>query len=254
MSTALPTRRRIGTLAVSAITFDQAVALVLAARDEAARLAIHFCTVHSIVESERNAAVRAAYERASVIAPDGMPLVWVLRRRGLPVERVCGPDFMPALLDRGRALGYRHYLYGGAPGVAEVLRTRMRERYPGVEIVGCDSPPFRALSEVEDRAAVARMNAARPDCVWVGLGAPKQDLWVEDHRAALDAPVVLAVGAAFDFHSGARRRAPRWMQRAGLEWAYRLASEPGRLAARYTLTNARFLRILARDELLHHAT
>lgn len=253
MSIALPARSRIGELAVSAITFEDTMALALAARDEGARLAIHFCTVHSVVESDRNARVRRAFERASVIAPDGMPLVWVLRRRGLSVERVCGPDFMPALLDRGRTVRYRHYLYGGAPGVAEALAAQMGERYPGVSIVGRESPPFRALGAEEDRATVDRINAARADCVWVGLGAPKQDVWVNEHRDRLDAPVVLAVGAAFDFHAGVRRRAPSWMQRAGLEWAHRLVCEPRRLAGRYTLMNARFLGILAREALMRRA-
>jgi N-acetylglucosaminyldiphosphoundecaprenol N-acetyl-beta-D-mannosaminyltransferase len=178
-----------------------------------------------------------------------MPIVWVGRRSGRMVERVCGPDFMPALFDRSRELGRTHYLYGGADGVALRLADRMRERFPGVAIVGLETPPFRALSPEEEDDLVGRINAANPDYVWCGLGTPKQYLWISRLRDRIRAAALLAVGAAFDYHAGVRPRAPRAIQRAGLEWLFRLASEPRRLGRRYTVANARFIAMLAAQAL-----
>ena len=178
-----------------------------------------------------------------------MPLVWLGRREGIPVERVCGPEFLPAVVGGGVPLGRSHYFYGGAPGVPEALAESLAARYPGMHVAGLTSPPFRILSDAEEAATVAEINAARPDYVWVGLRAPKQDLWVAAHRGELDAPVLLAVGAAFDFHAGRRRRAPRWMQRTGTEWIFRLLSEPRRLAGRYTRTNLAFIRLVIVERL-----
>jgi N-acetylglucosaminyldiphosphoundecaprenol N-acetyl-beta-D-mannosaminyltransferase len=241
----------VGPVRVSALTFDAALASVLDARDAGDHLDVHFCTAHTVVEASRSEHLRGALDRAAVVAPDGMPLVWVGRLQGRNVERVYGPDFMLAMLDQGRSRGYRHYLYGGAPGVAERLAERMSQRFPGVEFAGIQVPPFRALSSAEDAAAVDAINAARPDCVWVGLGSPKQDLWVAEHRGRLDAAAVLAVGAAFDFHAGVKRQAPRWMQRSGTEWLFRLLSEPRRLGRRYTVVNLRFVALVCRDLLRH---
>jgi N-acetylglucosaminyldiphosphoundecaprenol N-acetyl-beta-D-mannosaminyltransferase len=240
-------RFSVGPVEVSALTFDAAVEGVLAARDASGRLSVHFCSANTVVEASQSDRVRDALLRAELVAPDGVPLVWVGRLQGQHVERVCGPDFMLAMVDRGRALGYRHYLYGGAPGVAEKLATRMRQRFPGADFVGIEVPPFRALSADEDAAAVAAINRARPDCVWIGLGSPKQDLWVADHRDRLDAAAVLAVGAAFDFHAGTKRRAPLWMQRSGAEWLFRLLTEPRRLWRRYTVVNLQFLALVLRQ-------
>lgn len=235
-------------LRISALPFRATLERVLAAREAGERLQVHFATAHTVVEADRDPKLRAALNRG-LIAADGMPLVWVARRRGLPVGRVCGPDFMPALMDEGRKMGAKHYLYGGAPEVAERLAERMAARFPGLEVVGVCAPPFRELDAAEDRADLERINAAKPDFVWVGLGAPKQDLWIARYREALAAPALLAVGAAFDFHSGRRRRAPRWMQRSGLEWLHRLALEPRRLGGRYINANLAFLRIVMRDSL-----
>jgi N-acetylglucosaminyldiphosphoundecaprenol N-acetyl-beta-D-mannosaminyltransferase len=242
-------RFSVGPVNVSALTFEAAVDGVLGARDAGDRLSVHFCSANTVVEASQNDRVRAALARAGVVAPDGMPLVWVGRLQGHQVERVCGPDFMLALVDRGRARGYRHYLYGGAPGVAEQLAERMKQRFPGSEFVGIQIPPFRALSPAEDEEAVTAINSARPDCVWIGLGSPKQDLWVAEHRDRLDAAAVLAVGAAFDFHAGVKRRAPVWMQRSGTEWLFRLVTEPRRLWRRYTVINLLFLALVVRQAL-----
>ena len=243
-----PTRYPVIGTPIAAVTFEGAIRLLVDAPADRRRIHVHFCTVHSLVEAVDDPVLSAAFAAPDSLAlPDGVPVAWVGRAQGQKVQRVCGPDVMPALLDRSRATGARHYFYGGAPGVAERLAERMRAAYPGLTVVGSHSPPFRPQSAEEDAADAAMINAARPDYVWVGLGAPKQDLWAARMRSFLDAAVVLAVGAAFDFHSGGLRRAPAWMQRFGLEWLYRLAAEPRRLARRYFLTNTRFLILLARS-------
>lgn len=233
---------------INAAPFDAVLARVLSAPESGERLSLHFATAHSIVEANDNPAVHEAFDRG-LVEPDGMPLVWLGRRQGLAVERVCGPDFMPALIAGGVPLDRSHLFYGGAPGVAQSLATRLSRQHPGLRVAGVISPPFRPLSDAEDEAIVEQINAARPDYVWVGLGAPKQDLWVAAHRPLIHAPALLAVGAAFDFHAGVRARAPHWMQRTGTEWFYRLAREPRRLAGRYTRVNARFLGMLLQERI-----
>jgi N-acetylglucosaminyldiphosphoundecaprenol N-acetyl-beta-D-mannosaminyltransferase len=237
-------RYRVGTMYVDDLRFGPTVDRLLATPVSDRPLDVHFCTAHSVVEARDDARLAEVLNDAALVCPDGMPLVWVGRRYGRVVERVCGPDLMLALLDRSRAEGRTHYFYGGADGVAERLALRMRERFPGLAIVGLETPPFRPLLEHEEQDLVRRINAARPDYVWCGLGAPKQDLWVSRYRDRLRAAALLAVGAAFDFHAGVRTRAPRVMQRTGTEWLFRLASEPRRLGRRYTVANARFLALV----------
>jgi N-acetylglucosaminyldiphosphoundecaprenol N-acetyl-beta-D-mannosaminyltransferase len=222
-------------------------ALVAAARLREARRA-HFATVHSVIEATQLAAVREAFATAWMVCTDGLPLAWVARLRGIAAERVCGPDVMLSVCDRGRAVGLRHYFLGGAPGTAERLAAVLTVRFPGLDVAGTGSPPFRPVSDAEDGAIVDAVNAAEPDVVWVGLGSPKQDLWAASHAPRLRCGLVLPVGAAFDFHSGGLRRAPRWMRRLGLEWLFRVAMEPRRLFRRYAATNTRFLVLLAREE------
>jgi N-acetylglucosaminyldiphosphoundecaprenol N-acetyl-beta-D-mannosaminyltransferase len=163
-----------------------------------------------------------------------MPLVWLSRWHGArEVSRVYGPDLMLAFCERSVGKGYRHYFYGGAEGVPERLADRLCRRFPGLVVAGTYSPPFRALSDAEDAALVERVNAARPDLVWVGLSTPKQERWMAAHRAKLEAPMLIGVGAAFDFHAGLKPQAPRWIQRSGFEWLFRTLSEPRRLGRRY---------------------
>jgi N-acetylglucosaminyldiphosphoundecaprenol N-acetyl-beta-D-mannosaminyltransferase len=232
---------------VNVIPFDDVVESVLNAPNTGDRLALHFANAHSLVEANRNPQMRAALN-ADVVEPDGLPLVWLARRRGIRAQRVCGPDFLPALVRRGVPLGRSHFFFGGAPGVAEELARRLDKAYPGFRVAGTISPPFRELTSEEEESLVAEINEAKPDYVWVGLGTPKQDLWVAAHRASLDASALLAVGAAFDFHAGRKRRAPRWMQRTGTEWLFRLLMEPRRLAGRYTVGNVRLLWLVIKDE------
>jgi N-acetylglucosaminyldiphosphoundecaprenol N-acetyl-beta-D-mannosaminyltransferase len=198
--------------------------------------------IHGIMESQQDEHVRAIHNRAGLVVPDGMPLVWLSRLHGFAgADRVYGPDLLLACCHRSLATGYRHYFYGAGTGVPEQLIARLRARFPGLPVVGGFSPPFRALSPEEDAAIVRQINAARPDIVWVGLSTPKQERWMAEHRDRLDAPVLIGVGAAFDFHAGLKRQAPRWMQRSGLEWVFRLLCEPRRLWRRYLRNNPVFV-------------
>lgn len=232
---------------VSTTTFEAGRDRVLAAPRNGAKLSVHYVSVNTIVEANQQPDLAELLNRGDLVAPDGVPLVWLGRLRGHRMTRTYGPDSMLAIIDRGREHGYTHYFYGGAPGVPELLRDSLEARYPGIEVVGMYSPPFRALTPEEDEAVVRRINEANPDFVWIGLGSPKQDRWVADHRDRLNAAAILAVGAAFDYNAGLLRKAPAWMQRSGLQWLFRLLTEPRRLWKRYTVSNARFLWLLAND-------
>jgi N-acetylglucosaminyldiphosphoundecaprenol N-acetyl-beta-D-mannosaminyltransferase len=198
------------------------------------------------MESRQDPELLRIHNAAGMVTPDGMPLVWLARRAGFPhVDRVYGPDLVLACCEASVARGYRHFLYGGGPGVPERLAERLQARFPGLRVVGCHSPPFRALVSREDDTVVERINASGADIVWVGLSTPKQERWMHTHRPYLTAPVLIGVGAAFDFHAGLKRQAPRWIQRSGLEWLFRLSQEPRRLWRRYSYNNTRFLLDLA---------
>lgn len=198
--------------------------------------------VHGVMESQRNESLRGIHNRAGMVTPDGMPLVWLSRQKGhRGVQRVYGPDLMLACCEQSVEKGHRHFLYGGGPGVADQLAERLVGRFPGLVIAGTWSPPFRPLSDSERDDEASRINNASPDIIWVGLSTPKQERWMADNRESLHAPVMIGVGAAFDFHAGLKRQAPRWMQRSGLEWLFRLMTEPRRLWRRYLLNNPRFV-------------
>jgi len=227
---------------VSAITLDATVQTILGWRQRAERNAVSTCTAHTLVEAQRDRSLRERINRATIATPDGMPLVWLCRAAGHPdVTRVYGPDLMLALCEAGCSSGLRHYFYGGAEGVPEMLAAELTRRFPDLQVAGTLSPPYRPLTAQEDAAIVEQINATRPDVVWVGLGTPKQDFWVADHRGKVNAAALIAVGAAFDFHSGRVKQAPRWIQRSGLEWLYRLIQEPRRLWKRYLVDNIIFL-------------
>jgi N-acetylglucosaminyldiphosphoundecaprenol N-acetyl-beta-D-mannosaminyltransferase len=203
--------------------------------------------VHGIMESQRDTCLRDVHNRSGLTTPDGMPLVWAGRAAGAQhMKRVYGPDLMLALCGQATARGYSSYFYGGRPGIADRLAQRLQELYPGLRIAGRYAPPFRELSADEDADVVRLINRAKPDLVWVGLGTPKQELWMAAHAGRLDANVLIGVGAAFDIHAGLSPQAPRWIQGSGLEWAFRLAHEPRRLWRRYLYNNPRFLAGLAR--------
>ena len=200
------------------------------------------CPVHSIMECRRSAEVKQIFNAAGMVTPDGMPVVWVARTKGFRnVSRVYGPDLMLAEMEHSQDKRHRHFFYGGGPGVAARLADAMRRRFPRIEIAGIHEPPFASLDELATSETAALINAARPDIVWVGMSSPKQDRWMVRMRPLLDAPVLIAVGAAFDFLSGTVPQAPRWMQRSGLEWLYRLGTDPRRLWKRYLVDNPWFV-------------
>lgn len=208
--------------------------------------------VHGVMESQRDPALRDIHNAAGLVTADGMPLVWVSRLLGARhAERVYGPDLMLALCRASAGGGLRHYLYGGAPGVVERLAERLEQRFAGLAIVGTCTPPFRPLTAEEDEEVVERINASRADIVWVGLSTPKQERWMSAHVGRVRAAALIGVGAAFDFHAGLKRQAPRWMQRSGLEWSFRLATEPRRLWRRYLVNNPRFVWQVTRQLLGH---
>lgn len=241
------TRLWILNVPIDVLRFDEAVDTVLGWLAEPASRTAHFCNAHLTVTAHDSRGLLETLRKGDLNATDGMPLVWMARRLGTFGDRVAGPDLMRAVMDRGRPAAATHYLYGGGPGVAAALQRRLESELPGLRIVGASFPPFRPLALAELDADLQGIQATGPDFVWVGLGAPKQEYWVEEARGRLQVAGILAVGAAFDFHSGLKRRAPRWMQRSGTEWLFRLASEPRRLWRRYAVTNSRFLLLAARQ-------
>jgi N-acetylglucosaminyldiphosphoundecaprenol N-acetyl-beta-D-mannosaminyltransferase len=205
--------------------------------------------VHAVMVSRRDPEMRAAVRGSSLTVPDGMPLVWAANALGEDLDnRVYGPELMDRYSARCAEKRHRVWLYGGRDqGSLMQLALNMRRRHPGIEIVGGYSPPFRPLTGEEEDALVEQINEARPDVLWVGIGVPKQEKWMAHMRERLDVPVMCAVGAAFDFHSGRISQAPGWMQARGLEWIYRIAQEPRRLLPRYVLYNPAFLLAFARQ-------
>jgi N-acetylglucosaminyldiphosphoundecaprenol N-acetyl-beta-D-mannosaminyltransferase len=236
---AAPTRQPLPRVAVIGVGVDaitMADALDTIARWIELTERHYVCVVpaHTVMDCHGDPTLREIVNRAGLATPDGMSLVWLLRLRGhRAVERVYGPDLMVEVCRRSSGAGWRHAFVGGAEGVAAELARRLAAGLPGLRVAGVFAPPFRSLSHDEDDALVRAINAGRPDIVWVGLGSPKQERWMADHRDRLDAAVLVGVGAAFDFLAGRIRQAPRWVQRSGLEWLYRLASEPRRLWRRY---------------------
>jgi N-acetylglucosaminyldiphosphoundecaprenol N-acetyl-beta-D-mannosaminyltransferase len=228
---------------ISAVSMDMAVARITNWVDQRARTYVCVTGVHGVMESQRDPALREIHNASGMTTPDGMPLVWAGRRAGASwMTRVYGPDLMLALLDRAEAAGWRSFFYGGGPGVADRLADQLSKRFPGLVVAGTFSPGYPP----EPDADIEMINAAHPDIVWVGLSTPVQERWMAAHRAAIDAPVLLGVGAAFDIHAGLLPQAPHWMRRSGLEWSYRLAREPRRLAGRYLRNNPAFVAAVLR--------
>jgi N-acetylglucosaminyldiphosphoundecaprenol N-acetyl-beta-D-mannosaminyltransferase len=211
------------------------------------------CNVHAVMAAAEDTGLRNALLRSSINVPDGQPLVWAMSALGHRLDsRVYGPELMARACARAATSGQRLYLYGGRnQGALVQLALNMRQRYPGIKIVGGYSPPHRPLTDEERVAVVREINASKPDVVWVGIGVPKQEKWMTEMRPTLKAPVLIGVGAAFDFHAGLVPQAPAWMQELGLEWAYRLAHEPRRLWRRYTRYNPRFVRAFGRQLVTH---
>jgi N-acetylglucosaminyldiphosphoundecaprenol N-acetyl-beta-D-mannosaminyltransferase len=205
---------------------------------------------HVFVTARRNQNLMSVLRSSWAVFPDGAPVAWLLRRSGFPsAERVAGPDLMPTVLDRGRAHGLHHFLFGSTPAVVDALESQISRLYPGAEIVGRLAPQ-KGNEDATD--VISKVRVADPHIVWVALGAPKQELWAQRHTPQLDRALLVPVGAAFDFVAGAKPRAPRWMQQRGLEWLHRLATEPRRLGWRYLSTNSVFLIRAIRQLAYHH--
>jgi len=197
--------------------------------------------VHGVMEAQADATFRRILNQAFLCTPDGMPMVWMGWLRGhREMSRVYGPDLMLEVCAWSETSGCRHFFFGGAPGVAEQLRENLTKRFPKLQVVGCYTPPFRALNAGEQMQLQEMIRAAQPDILWVGLSTPKQEKFMAEFLPRLDVTLMIGVGAAFDFHSGRVKQAPRWMQRTGLEWFFRLCQEPGRLAKRYLRNNPLF--------------
>jgi N-acetylglucosaminyldiphosphoundecaprenol N-acetyl-beta-D-mannosaminyltransferase len=231
-----PPRGNILGVEVSAINME--MALDQMAQWIASRQQAYVCVTpaHAVMACYNQPELRRIYNHSGLTTPDGMAIVWLLRWLGhRQVERVYGPDLLLAACERFMERGVRHFFYGAEPGVAERLVARLQAQNPGLVVAGIESPPFRALTAEEDAAVVERIRAASPDIVWVGIGSPRQEMWMAAHLERLHAPVLVGVGAAFDFLSGNKPQAPRWLQRSGLEWLFRLGSEPARLWRRYVL-------------------
>ena len=235
---------------VSAINLEAAIEMILGWVAHGGQEYVCLAPVHAVMECYRSPELTRIYNRSGLTTPDGMPIVWLLRSKGYSdVSRVYGPDLMLALMQRSSSAGPRHYFYGGTPEVLDRLVLKLRTHSPNLQVAGCHAPPFRPLTAQEDREAVEAINAAGPDILWVGLGSPKQERWMAAHRDKIHAPVMLGVGAAFDFLSGAKPQAPHWMQRSGLEWLFRLVTEPSRLWRRYLIDSPLFVALVLAQRL-----
>jgi N-acetylglucosaminyldiphosphoundecaprenol N-acetyl-beta-D-mannosaminyltransferase len=211
--------------------------------------------VHTVMACQHDAELRAAVRDSDLTVPDGQPLVWALQLLGERLEqRVYGPDLMWRACERAARSGLGFFLYGGRDAAALAdLTQRLETAHPGLRIVGGHAPPFRALTAAEEDAVVEQVNDSGADVVWVGLGVPKQEKWMAQMRERLEPPVLVGVGAAFDFHAGLVRQAPASVQQLGMEWAFRLVQEPGRLWRRYLRYNPRFVWGFARQYLRHRS-
>ena len=236
---------------IAVVTMDEAIGRVNQWISTADRPhLVTFVNAHMAVEAQLKPAFRHSLRAMDLNCPDGAPIFWLTRKRhGRNAAKIAGPEFMPRFCEQSVALGHRHFLYGGAEGVAEETCEALRQQYPGIQVAGHYSPPFQPLTAAEKQRVIDHINESGADVVWVCLGCPKQEQWMAEMRDHLQAKVVLAVGQAFDIVAGRTRRAPAFLRHCGAEWAYRLAKEPRRLWKRYLVTNALFVLFVLRDKL-----
>jgi N-acetylglucosaminyldiphosphoundecaprenol N-acetyl-beta-D-mannosaminyltransferase len=235
---------------VSAVSLPSAVDTVMGWIHRREKHYVTLTSVHGVIEAQDDASFKRTLNGAGLTLPDGMPLVWLSWLAGRSqVTRVYGPDFTLALSQAMARVGRSAFYYGGAPGVADRLAATLASRFPGLVTAGTYCPPFRPLTPAEEAEVAARISGSGADVVWVGLSTPKQERWMRLMQDRLDPPVLVGVGAAFDFLSGRVRQAPRWIQRSGLEWFYRTTQEPRRLGPRYLRSNPRFIYLTACERL-----
>lgn len=252
----IPPRINVLGVGISVLTLDSAVEAVVEAIRDGRQGYVTVTGVHGVSECQTDPQLRQIHNESLLSTPDGVPMTWMGRFQGVGpdrMSRVYGPDLMLRLIDRGQQEGLRHYFFGGREGIAELLKEKLLERFPAAQIVGTYTPPFRPLTTEEELQLLAELNELRPNCFWVGLSTPKQERamadllgrygnHVPDAPARLPTPLVMfGVGAAFDFHAGLVPQAPSWMQRAGLEWLFRMVKEPRRLWKRYCKNNPLFV-------------
>jgi N-acetylglucosaminyldiphosphoundecaprenol N-acetyl-beta-D-mannosaminyltransferase len=232
---------------IDAITWEEAITRISAWSAARESRYVCICNSHSVVTSQQDADFSRVIAQADMATPDGAPVAWMLRRLGFnEQQRINGPDLMLKYCERAASCNESIFLYGGSPDTLRILQTKLPELFPGLKIAGAISPPFRALSSEEDAEFVRKINVSTAGTVWVSLGCPKQEKWMAAHRGQINA-VMLGVGAAFDYHAGTIKRAPLWMRNLGLEWFYRLLSEPRRLYKRYIVTNSFFIILAAKQ-------
>jgi N-acetylglucosaminyldiphosphoundecaprenol N-acetyl-beta-D-mannosaminyltransferase len=227
---------------VHAINMEQAVAVIDQTVRDRRKGYVCVTGVHGVMEAQSDAEFKQILNNSLLTTPDGMPTVWVGRLQGFrQMDRVYGPDLMLEVCRLSEERGYTHFFYGGNHGVAEKLASALLLRYPKLNVVGMFTPPFRPLNPAEVNAFRERITEAQPDFVWVGLSTPKQERFMAEHIERLDCRLMLGVGAAFDIHTGAKKDAPGWVKRAGLQWLHRLLQEPNRLWKRYLINNPKFV-------------
>jgi N-acetylglucosaminyldiphosphoundecaprenol N-acetyl-beta-D-mannosaminyltransferase len=226
---------------VSALNMEAALHQTESLLDQGKQGYICVTGVHGIMEAQSDSAFRNILNRSFLTTPDGMPTVWLGRIHGFKhMSRVYGPDYMLGLCERSVTKGYRHFLYGGKPGVAEELRAELTRRFPGLQIVGTYTPPFRPLNAEEEGDLRSQLELSQADVLWCGLSTPKQERFMATYSQRLPVKLMVGVGAAFDLLSGNLSEAPDWMKKAGLQWLYRLIKEPRRLWRRYLINNPKF--------------
>lgn len=231
-------------LGVRVSAIDMCRAIDMADRSIAVQNRAYICVtgVHGVMEAQGDSEFRRILNEAFINTPDGMPMSWVGHLQGhSQMDRVCGPDFMAAMCQLSVERGYRHFLYGGQPGVAELLKDALQARFPGLRVVGTYTPPFRSLSAEEEEEVVSRVRQSRPHILWVGLSTPKQERFMAQYIDRLQVPLLVGVGAAFDYHTGRIRDCAHWIKRAGLQWLHRLLQDPRRLWKRYLRNNPAFV-------------
>lgn len=229
-------------ICVAPVNFETINASILYKINLQSKAYITVTGVHGIMESLRNECVRQAHAGAWLTVPDGMPLVYIGKLHGhKEIERCYGPDLMEAVMADSVKQGYRHFFYGGKEGIAEELKSHFEMKYPGIQIVGTYTPPFRPLNESEFHQLEKQVAAVKPHIMWIGLSTPKQELFMHDYIDRLDTNLMIGVGAAFDIHTRHISSAPSWMQKCALEWLYRLIQEPRRLWKRYLINNPLFI-------------